>query len=223
MSNDPLSPFYNLSDSFDNRMDNTHKPKYVWDRGIAREVHPPYVLVEDQPESKFVTEHELRNPPPYPYGGPARLIPVSSRKATRIGFKILDNGMSLPTQAHEGDAGWDIRSRVNRRIEPGQTAAIPTGLAAEIPPGWEIQIRPRSGLAGKHGLIIPNAPGTIDAGYRNEILVLLHNISGVPYDVKRFDRIAQLVFARVAAVEIVEVTQLSETERGMGGFGSTGR
>jgi dUTP pyrophosphatase len=100
---------------------------------------------------------------------------------------------------------------------------VPTGLAVEIPPGFEVQVRPRSGLALKHGVTVANAPGTIDADYRGEVKVILVNLGAAPFVVQRGERIAQLVVAAVVHADVIEVEALSETERGEGGFGSTGR
>ncbi len=111
----------------------------------------------------------------------------------------------------------------DRVLAPLERAAIPTGLALELPPGFEGQVRPRSGLALKSGLTVLNAPGTIDADYRGEVQVLLVNLSSSPVTLRRGDRIAQLVVAPVTRARLVEVSELTDTERGTGGFGSTGR
>lgn len=141
----------------------------------------------------------------------------------RVGFKKLDPLMPLPAKAHEGDAGYDVQSRIDVRLLPGETRLIPTGLASEIPAGYEIQVRPRSGLARKYGLIVTNSPGTVDATFRGEIGVIMTNLGTDFYDVKRFDRIAQLVINQVPDSEVYEVTgELSETERGENGYGSSG-
>lgn len=108
-------------------------------------------------------------------------------------------------------------------IGPGEVAAVPTGLRLEIPPGYEGQVRPRSGLALRHGIGIPNAPGTIDADYRGEVQVLLVNLGREPFTVRRGERIAQLVFAPVTRVSLDVAEELTETRRGDGGFGHTGR
>lgn len=130
----------------------------------------------------------------------------------------------LPTYAHgpEEDAGMDLRSCVNLTIEPGATVLVPTGLALEIPPGYEAQVRPRSGLALKHSITMPNAPGTIDPGYRGELGVILHNLGRQPFDVHAGDRIAQMIIARYERVEWEE-SELQDSTRGEGGFGSSGR
>jgi dUTP pyrophosphatase len=125
----------------------------------------------------------------------------------------------------EGAAGLDLASAASESItiSPGERAAVPTGLALEIPPGFEGQVRPRSGLARKHGITLPNAPGTIDSDYRGEVLVLLLNTGRDPFVVSPGDRIAQLVIAPVVIATLEEVSDLSDTARGEGGFGHTGR
>ena len=131
---------------------------------------------------------------------------------------------SLPSYAHgpEEDAGMDLRACADVVIPPGATVLVPTGLALEIPPGFEAQVRPRSGLALKHSITMPNAPGTIDPGYRGELQVILHNLSAEPFYVKAGDRIAQMIVARYEAVEWQE-SDLNQSVRGAGGFGSSGR
>jgi dUTP pyrophosphatase len=123
-----------------------------------------------------------------------------------------------------GAAGLDLAAAPDGPIEiaPGGRAAVPTGLAFEIPPGFEGQVRPRSGLARKLGITLPNAPGTIDSDYRGEVLVLLMNLGAEPFVVKPGDRIAQLVIAPVVTAELEEAASLDETVRGDGGFGHTG-
>jgi dUTP pyrophosphatase len=108
-------------------------------------------------------------------------------------------------------------------LSPGQRALVPTGLTIALPPGYEAQVRPRSGLAAKHGVTVLNAPGTVDADYRGEIGVLLINHGDAPFPIRRGERIAQLVIASVVQAELVPAASLSATERGAGGFGSTGR
>jgi dUTP pyrophosphatase len=135
--------------------------------------------------------------------------------------------LPLPSAASPGSSGWDLRAAVEGElvIPPGERAAVPTGLVLAIPPGWEGQVRPRSGLALRYGVGVLNAPGTIDSDYRGEVAVLLVNLGQTPFTVRRGDRIAQLVFARVEAVEWEEVEgaeALGESERGSGGFGSSG-
>ena len=130
----------------------------------------------------------------------------------------------LPEYETSGAAGMDIRAFIDRDISiaPMGRAKIPTGLFMEIPSGYEAQVRPRSGLAARSGVTIVNAPGTIDSDYRGEVEVLLINFGNEPFTVKNGDRIAQMVISPVIRAEISEVDTLSETERGTGGFGSTG-
>lgn len=134
-------------------------------------------------------------------------------------------GDFAPRYGSEKAAGCDIFADVDGDvvIQPQGYCAIPTGIRLEIPDGYEVQVRPRSGLALNHGIGILNAPGTIDADYRGEVKVVLFNFSQEPFTIKRGDRIAQLVFARVAQAEFVKAEQLNGTERGSGGFGHTGR
>lgn len=135
-------------------------------------------------------------------------------------------GLPLPAYETEQAAGMDLRAAVPEdepiTLAPGQRAAIPTGLAMALPPGFEAQVRPRSGLAFKFGLSMVNAPGTIDADYRGEMKVLLINHGQEPFVVRRGERIAQLVIAPVIQAGWQEVSSLDETERGAGGFGHTG-
>ena len=141
----------------------------------------------------------------------------------RIRVNLLHPDAVLPRYAHgpEEDAGMDLHAVENVLLEPGVPALVPTGLAIELPPGYEAQIRPRSGLALRHAITLPNAPATIDPGYRGEIRVILLNLGREPYKVHKGDRIAQMVIARYEAVEWVEA-ELSGTRRGAGGFGSSG-
>jgi dUTP pyrophosphatase len=130
----------------------------------------------------------------------------------------------LPRYAHGPleDAGLDLCSVEETILEPGRPQAVATGLAIELPPGFEAQIRPRSGLALKHAITLPNSPGTIDPGYRGEIKVILLNLGNMPFAIAPGDRIAQMVVARYEAVEW-EVSSLAASVRGTGGFGSSGR
>ncbi len=130
----------------------------------------------------------------------------------------------LPAYAHgpHEDAGMDLCAVDEVTLEPGMPAAVPTGLTIELPAGFEGQVRPRSGLALKHAITIPNAPGTIDPGYRGELRVILINLGREPYTIRPGDRIAQLVVARYEPVEWQE-QGLAESQRGTGGFGSSGR
>lgn len=137
----------------------------------------------------------------------------------------LDPDLPLPGYAHEGDAGADLVARIDVLLEPnGGRAMVPTGIAVALPPGFAGFVQPRSGLALRHGVTCLNTPGLIDSGYRDEISVLLINTDPVvPYRVQRGDRIAQLVVQKVEQADFVEVDSLAESERGLGGFGSTGR
>jgi dUTP pyrophosphatase len=132
--------------------------------------------------------------------------------------------LPLPEPASAGSAGFDLRAAIDGEhvLQPGERLLVPTGLALEIPAGWEGQVRPRSGLALRHGIGMVNAPGTIDSDYRGEVGVLLINLGAEPFTLRRGDRIAQLVVARVERVEWEEAEALGESGRGDGGFGSTG-
>ena len=134
------------------------------------------------------------------------------------------DGLALPSYQTDGAAGMDLLAAIDADISlaPMQRAAIPTGLKMAIPSGFEVQIRPRSGLAFKHGLTVANAPGTIDSDYRGEIAVLLINLGNEPVVISRGMRIAQMITAPVSRATLHSVTSLSETQRGTGGFGSTG-
>lgn len=136
-------------------------------------------------------------------------------------------GLTLPAYQSADAAGLDLLAAVPEHapmnLAPGQYAMIPTGLVIALPSGYEAQVRPRSGLAAKHGVTVLNSPGTIDADYRGEINVLLINHGGAPFTIRRGERIAQMVIAAVVQAKLRPVTSLSETERGSGGFGSTGR
>ena len=142
--------------------------------------------------------------------------------AISIKFKKLNTEAKLPTFANEGDAGMDICSVQELTIEPHKRALVKTGLAIELPKGWEAQVRSRSGLAYKHGVAVLNSPGTIDEPYRGEIGVILINHGDEPYHISVGDRIAQLVLRRTEDVISVFTEELTETSRGEGGFGSTG-
>jgi len=131
-------------------------------------------------------------------------------------------GLDLPAYATDGAAGMDVVSAEDVTLAPLARHAVATGLALAIPPGFEIQVRPRSGLALKHGISVPNAPGTIDSDYRGELKVILVNLGIEPFEIRRGDRVAQLVLAPVVRASWLEVAALDETVRGAGGFGSTG-
>jgi dUTP diphosphatase len=143
----------------------------------------------------------------------------------RIGLKRLPHGggLPLPAYATPGAAGMDVVAAEDIVLGPGERHAVATGFAIAIPPGFEVQVRPRSGLALKHGITCLNTPGTIDEDYRGEVKVILANLGAEPFEVRRGERIAQLVPAPVQKAEFGEVDELDDTHRGGGGFGSTGR
>jgi dUTP pyrophosphatase len=135
----------------------------------------------------------------------------------------LDTDLPLPAYAHPGDAGADLLTTVDVSLEPGERALVPTGVAIALPEGYVALVHPRSGLAARHGLSIVNAPGTIDAGYRGEIKVMLINHDRtLPIELRRGDRIAQLVIQRFERATFIEVGELPDSVRGSGGYGSTG-
>ena len=142
----------------------------------------------------------------------------------KILIKRLSKEVSLPKYETSGSSGMDLAAYIdsNININPGQTAIIPTGLALSIPKGFEVQIRPRSGLAAKQKISVLNTPGTIDADYRGEIKVILINLGPEPFKVEKGLRIAQMIVCPIVQAQLKEVDDLSETERGKGGFGSTG-
>jgi len=143
---------------------------------------------------------------------------------TEILIKRLSKEVSLPKYETNGSSGMDLAANIdaNINIDPGKTAIIPTGLALSIPKGFEVQIRPRSGLAAKQKITVLNTPGTIDADYRGEIKVILINLGHEPFEVEKGLRIAQMVVCPIVQAQLKEVDDLNETERGKGGFGSTG-
>ena len=132
-------------------------------------------------------------------------------------------GLPAPSYATDGAAGMDVVAAEDLTLSPGQRHAVATGFAIAIPTGFEVQVRPRSGLALKHGITCLNTPGTIDEDYRGEVKIILANLGTEPFEIRRGERIAQLVPARVQKAAFREVAELSETSRGAGGFGSTGR
>lgn len=132
-------------------------------------------------------------------------------------------GLPLPSYASAGAAGMDVVAAESLTLRAGARAAVATGFAIAIPDGWEVQVRPRSGLALHHGITCLNSPGTIDSDYRGEVKIILANLGQEDFAVKRGERIAQLVPQRVTRAHLEEVASLSATERGAGGFGSTGR
>lgn len=151
---------------------------------------------------------------------------MSSSVSVRV-RRVRAHTEPLPLPRYETAlaAGMDLRADIDGELTlgPMERAAVPTGLALALPPGYEAQLRPRSGLALKHGITLLNSPGTVDADYRGEVQVLLVNLSSRPFTLRRGERIAQLVVAPVCQVSLVELTVLDDTERGAGGFGSTGR
>ena len=151
-------------------------------------------------------------------------LPSSDEGAVAVRLTRLPHGegLALPAYATGGAAGMDVVSAEDVTIAPGARHAVATGLAVAIPAGYEIQVRPRSGLALKHGISVPNAPGTIDSDYRGELKVILINHGDEPFAIARGDRVAQLVLAPVIRAAWSEVAELDETQRGAGGFGSTG-
>ncbi len=154
------------------------------------------------------------------------------RETVDLKIKRLDPKAIIPAYAHDGDAGFDLSAIVLEKtsdsytdkttILPGQKYIAKTGLAFAVPSGYELQVRPRSGLAYKHGITVINSPGTVDSGYRGEVMVILLNTGTEPFEIKTGDRIAQAVINKLPKVSIREVEDLDETERGADGFGSTG-
>ena len=144
--------------------------------------------------------------------------------APDLPVRRLDPGLPLPAYAHAGDAGADLRAADDVVLPPGGRATVGTGIAVAVPDGYAAFVHPRSGLASRHGITLVNAPGTVDAGYRGEVrVVLLNTDPAEPFTVRRGDRIAQLVVQPVTRVRFVDVAELPPTPRGEGGFGSTGR
>jgi dUTP pyrophosphatase len=147
-------------------------------------------------------------------------------RALEVAVRRLPHGAGLPLPAYatDGSAGADVVAAVERDLvlAPGERGAVPTGLAVAVPAGFELQVRPRSGLALKSGLTVANAPGTIDSDYRGEVMVILVNLGAEPFVVRRGDRIAQLVLAPVTRAAYAEAAELPGSGRGAGGFGSTG-
>ncbi len=149
---------------------------------------------------------------------------MHSQNSIPVAVKRLEHfeGLELPAYATDGAAGMDVLAAEDVTLAPGQRHAVATGLAVAIPHGFEIQVRPRSGLALKHGISVPNTPGTIDSDYRGEVKVILINHGTEEFSIVRGDRIAQLVLAPVTRASWLPVDELDETQRGEGGFGSTG-
>ena len=140
-----------------------------------------------------------------------------------IKIQMLDDCADLfPARAHADDAAFDLRSRADMTLPVGKSTLVPTGIFMELPVGYEAQVRPRSGLALKHNLTLTNSPGTIDAGYRGEVGVILANFGSEPFKVEKGAKIAQMVIAPCTRAEIVETDEVDDTVRGTGGFGSSG-
>ncbi|MCQ2379462.1 MAG: dUTP diphosphatase [Victivallaceae bacterium] len=129
----------------------------------------------------------------------------------------------FPSKAHPSDAAYDIKASVDITVPVGISTLVPTGMKMEIPFGYEAQVRPRSGLALKHGVTLTNSPGTIDAGYRGEVGLIVINHGQEPFEIRRGDRVAQMVIAKLAECELVAANELGDSDRGYGGFGSSGR
>jgi dUTP pyrophosphatase len=140
-----------------------------------------------------------------------------------VKIKRLSPHANIPSRQHSYDAGYDVTSIEDLTIPAGKWILVKTGIAVELPEEMEIQVRSRSGLALKHGIFCLNAPGTVDAGYRNEIGVILANFSDKDFLIHRGDRVAQLIFQTPKHPELIEVDDLNDSDRGLGGFGSTGR
>ncbi len=140
----------------------------------------------------------------------------------QVRVKRLTPDAKIPKAAKVGDVAFDLYSVIDHKIEPGERYAVPTGIAVEIPPGYEGQVRPRSGLALKEGITVLNTPGTIDSGYRGEVKTIMINHSDVSFQITKGMRISQLAIRPVPEVSFIEVDELSDTDRGEGGFGSTG-
>ena len=143
--------------------------------------------------------------------------------SVQVKVKILDPETKLPQFAYPGDVAVDLRSRIDAVLEPNQIMGIPSGIAIELPVGYEAQVRPRSGLALKHGISLVNTPGTIDTEYRGEIICIMVNFGKKSFKIVKGDRIAQMAIREVPVVDLVEVSELSETTRGANGFGSSGK
>jgi dUTP pyrophosphatase len=158
-----------------------------------------------------------------PAAGLADSPAVPGAPTLQVQLKMLDPDLEAPSYAHPGDAGADLRAREDVVLRPGERKLVPTGVAIALPHGFVALIHPRSGLATKHGLTIVNAPGTVDAGYRGEIAVTLLNTDAEQsIELRRGDRIAQMVIQRVEHAQFIPVSELSGSVRGTGGFGSTG-
>lgn len=143
----------------------------------------------------------------------------------KVDIQQLEHGEGLPLPAYEttGSAGLDLRATADLTLKPGERSLVPTGIAIALPPGYEAQVRPRSGLAVNHGVTVLNSPGTIDSDYRGEVKVPMINHGDQDFAIKRGDRIAQMVIAAVSRIEWESVVELNATARGAGGFGSSGK
>lgn len=154
---------------------------------------------------------------------PETSAPADAHDEVEVALVRLDPDLPAPTYAHPGDAGADLLTAIDVTLAPGERALVPTGVAIAMPEGYVALVHPRSGLAARHGLSIVNTPGTVDAGYRGEVKVMLINHDLVePVELRRGDRIAQLVFQRVSRARFTEVEVLPDSVRGDGGYGSTG-
>jgi len=143
---------------------------------------------------------------------------------TEVKIKMADGCRDLfPVKAHPDDAAWDLRSRTDIELPAGTSTLVPTGIFIELPVGFEAQVRPRSGLALKHDLMLTNSPGTVDAGYRGEVGVIMYNAGNSVFKICRGDRIAQMVICKLPEIMLAGADSLSDSSRGEGGFGSTGR
>lgn len=143
---------------------------------------------------------------------------------TEIKIRMAEGSEDLfPAKAHRSDAAWDLRARSALELPVGRSTLVPTGVFIELPENFEAQIRPRSGLALKHDLMLTNSPGTVDAGFRGEVGVIMYNAGSSPYKIERGDRIAQMVICRLPEVKLILSSDLSESDRGEGGFGSSGK
>ena len=140
----------------------------------------------------------------------------------KVLIKRLDEGVKMPAYAHEGDAGVDLYANENKSIAPGEVALVATGIKIALPLGFEAQVRPKSGIALKNGVTVLNTPGTIDAGYRGEVGVIIINHGKESFAVEKGKKIAQMVFNKIENAELKEVEELDETTRNESGFGSTG-
>ena len=176
------------------------------------------------PRVRGLTDASAGQRPPQPEQPGPTSHPGVGPERVSVSVRRLDPNLPLPSYAHPGDAGADLLSRVDVTLAPGERTLVPTGVAIALPEGYAAFTHPRSGMAARHGITIVNAPGTIDAGYRGEILVNLVNLDpSEPFEVRRGDRIAQLVVQPVTRVSFRDAAELPPTPRGEAGFGSTGR